>query len=110
MKLYSLQCLVMVLLVSGVGYAQQHPSLESTEPVKKPGIETKKPLVIYDDGPYGCPDGFDVYVKRIKPPVDKAHPESPNTDFQSYLFVADGNVLISRDTTKFVIACLREKK
>jgi len=105
------QVIIALLFTAGTAFAAEpHKGLESTEPVKQASIDSKKALVVYNDGPYGCPDGFDTYVMRVKPPVDKAHPENQQGDFQSYLYVQDGNVLISRSSQPFKIACLREKK
>lgn len=105
------QLVTMLLLAASTAFAADaHKGLEAAEPVKQPSIESKKALVVYDDGPYGCPEGFDVYVQRIKPAADKAHPENQSGDFQSYLFVQDGNVLISRSAQQFKVACLKEKK
>lgn len=101
---------ILVTVFGVSAYGAEHKGLESAEPIKQPSVESKKALVVYDDGIWGCPDTYSVYIQRLKPPVDKSHPENQSGDFQSYLYVADGNVLISRTSQQFVIACLKEKK
>jgi hypothetical protein len=80
-------------------------------PVKTfPVPNLKKSLLVEADGIKGCPDGFDLYVRRVAPKVSKdAKLPAAQGDFQSFFYLAEGQLLKSTPEVGFVPACFQVK-
>lgn len=91
----------------------------STDPVKT-SMDSKKAIYINDSGTYGCPDGFDLYVRASKPEQpkdskDKEKTPPPQGDWDSFYFAKSANpaqpaIIVSRPgMQEYTPACLQVK-
>jgi hypothetical protein len=83
-------------------------------PLQKAPFDTKKPLFINNAGGFACPDGFDLFVRAVKPELKKGDKEIPG-DYESFYFAKTNNpaqpaIIVSRPgINEYVPACLAVK-
>lgn len=100
-----------ILSLSTMGYA----ATVTTAPLQKAGLDSKKPLYISGEGQFACPDGFDLYVRAVKPaePKDPKN-QPPQGDYESFYFARSANgqsaIIVSRPgLQEYVPACISVK-
>lgn len=92
----------------------------STPLVKLPA-DTKKPIYINtgdEAGGFGCPDGFDLFVRALAPPApkDKKDATPIQGDYDSFYYAKSANpaqpaIIVSRPgIQEYVPACLKVTK
>lgn len=97
---------IATLLLAAMAGAQSK-TVVSAAPTKTTDYATKKALAMESDGMYACPDGFSMFVRRVKP--DKQDKNTPPTDYESYFHIPDGNIVRETPDNKLVFACFEEK-
>lgn len=105
---------VILVLAATAGLAQT----VSSAPLEKAPFDTRKPLLIDEAGGHACPDGYDLYVRAVKPKETKDKDGKPmpvpQGDFDSFYFARQsGNtpaILVSRkNIQEYVGACFQVK-
>lgn len=103
-----------ILSLSTMGYAAT--VTVSSAPLEKAPFDSKKPLFITGEGGYGCPDGFDLYVRAKAPVKDKdAKTPPPQGDYESFYFARSAQpgtpaIIVSRPgIQEYTPACLQVK-
>jgi hypothetical protein len=105
---------IILALAATAGLAQTVTSV----PLEKAPFDTKKALLIDENGGHACPDGYDLYVRAVKPKETKDKDgkpvPAPQGDFDSFYFARqNGNtpaILVSRkNIQEYVGACLQVK-
>lgn len=95
----------------GSAFAQ---TVESVPLVKDPPKETKQALLVtaFPPSVSACPEGFDLYVQRVKPAGSK----DPDTAFKGFFYIAppdphqpNSGMVTSRPGSEVVGACLKVK-
>lgn len=85
-----------------------------TAPLQKSTFDTKKSLFISPDGGFTCPDGYDLYVRALKPDAKGKEPV-PQGDYESFYFArptspAQPAIIVSRPgAQEYLPVCLQVK-
>lgn len=109
-----IKALTVILSVSLTAMTATAATVNSA-PLQKAPFDSKKPLFITGDGGYGCPDGFDLYVRALAPTKGKDDKAPPQGDFESFYFAKSANpatpaIIVTRPgIQEYTPACLQVK-
>jgi hypothetical protein len=91
----------------------------TSAPLEKAPFDSKKPLYIDKDGGHACPEGFDLYVRALKPEPTKDKDgkptPAPQGDYESFYFARSAQpttpaIIVTRPgIQEYTPACLQVK-
>jgi hypothetical protein len=104
----------LILAACATAAFAQNPNVLSAPMIKQPPVDAKKTVLIVvgkENAVYGCPDGYEMYVRRVKPKDSK----EPEDNYKSWLYVPApnpanpnaGHVDSIEGQTEFVGACMK---
>lgn len=108
-KLVSTAIILVLSATAGLAATVNSTSLE------KAPFDTKKPLFIDENGGHACPDGYDLYVRAVKPETKDKDGKPAQGDFDSFYFARTNTngapaILVSRKgIQEYVPACFQVK-
>lgn len=104
-----------ILSILSLSISAHAATVVNSAPLVKAPFDSKKPLFITGDGGFGCPDGYDLYVRALEPKPAKDSKAPPQGDFESFYYAKSANqatpaIIVTRPgIQEYTPACLQVK-